>query len=236
MQYIKAYLFFLVFFLLFCCAKPLKERGLVIQDVFPKQKNTDSTFVFSLDTIKDLNHLESVICNEVRKCKQTFVRTSGLDVNLNFSSFFNCLGMICCTFRRNRIVTITNNYDSLYVGYKQNEGIFTVKNYQKLLSKQFLNRGKDYKYSSSPEGVVTHISIVDNYQDYNNIFLNKQRLINRLDTVSKAYYNFLVDFKRYDKIDSLKKVYPLNLSVPIPLPPSPPVNEVPPPPSKIESD
>ena len=199
-----------------------------MQDVFPSQKNTDSTLVISLDTIKTFNKLENIVCRERNNDKGIYVRVKNNDILLHIKSYTKCSQYGCILIKEKNKINIGYNSDSIsYMG--KNRG-FTIRNYQKILTEQFLNKGKKPEFSSSPKKVITFLKSVGLFIKDKKKPLN---LSSRLDSISISYYNFIQSFNKLNKIDSLKNEYPLNLSINFP-PPLPPKIK-PPKPSSIET-
>lgn len=222
--------FFLIsaLLLIVSCSKMKKEQALTMQDVFPVQKNTDSTLVISLDAIKTFEKLENLVCRERNNDKDIYVRVKSNDILLHIKSYTKCSHYGCILIKERNIIDIDYNSDSIF--YMGKTKSFTVKNYQKILTEQFFNRGKKPGLSYSPEKVVTFLKSVGSFIKDKNKPLN---FSNRLDSISISYYNFIKSFNALDKIDSLKNVYPLNLSIKFTIPPPPKIK--PPMPSPLET-
>lgn len=204
MQHIKACLLFFAFFLFFSCVKPSKERSLTMQDVFPKQKNTDSTFVFSLDTIKSFNKIVDVFCTNFNNRKEKFfIRTQNNDVNFEIDYMMLCDKALCGMMRFRNILFIEHLSDTTFI-HSNEKHTFNSRCFGKVLKKQFLNNGRNSNYAMSPQKNIVYLNFTSekNMCDYG--------FERKLDTISKSYFNFLKSFKKQN-IDSLRKVYPLNI-------------------------
>ena len=76
MKKLITYIIPILLLLIVSCTKIPKERVLTMKDVFPTQKNTDSSFIFSIDTIEKIENNKGLYCNEVE------VKISLLEQNL----------------------------------------------------------------------------------------------------------------------------------------------------------
>lgn len=204
------------------CVKPPKEKQLTMLDVFPKQKNTDSTLVIILDKVKNLEQLEEITCKKENLDKKVYFRSKN-DMLLYVKSITKCREYGCILYKERNLIGIQYASNGFIIRNSKDE--FTIKNYEKRLTEQFLNEGRNPILAYSSKKVVTFFEILDDKTKPLN-------LKSRLDSVSFAYFNFIKNFKKFDKIDSLKQVYPLNLLIYTPPPPPPPINKVPPPPKR----
>lgn len=189
------------------CSKPKNEKVVTLKEVFPNQVNSDSILVISLDSIKSFGQLENVVCKNKNRNKNLYLRNSKVDVLFNINRLTKCSKGISLIKMRN---VITVNYTSDTIFHNLHSESFTVKNYQKILIKQLLNRDKELGLSYTPEKVVTFLSLGNNITGKDEKPL---KIIKKLDTITRAYTNFLNTFKLPEKLDSLKNEYPLNLSV-----------------------
>jgi len=197
------YIIPILFLLVISCAKQPKERVLTIKDVFPTQKNTDSTFVFDLDTITTFDKYHEK-CEYYKKVtsKNQYIRTQNYDIPLNINFFIKCHLPTFCPKERNTII-IEGNFKQDLTYFSDTE-LLEVHSFGKFLKKQFLNRGKNLEYADSPDRSI----ILLRYRDLTD--KSKNRLNSVLDTISVSYFNFIRSFKN-DNIDSLKSVYPLQI-------------------------
>ncbi len=189
----KKIILIIIGFVLVSCSK---NENSIKEKVFPLQVNSDSTRVISLDTIKNIKHLESVICKEDKK---TFIRVNQKDMFIYFPcKIKGCFWPINVIRVKDKVEisdTILN---------------FNVENYKKLLKKQFFNKGKNPFLSNNPKRIFTVV-----YSKKEIDFKGK------LDTISESYISFIKDFN-LKNIDSLKRSYPLHLSLMEIIPPPPP--------------
>lgn len=195
------YILPVLFLLIISCSKTVKEQALTMKDVFPTQKNTDSTFVFDLDTIEKIINNKVLYCKKIEG-KDQFVRTNlnYLPINLFFALY--CRATLFCPKGRN-IIEVEGNFkqDSTFFS---NRLLLEVNSFSKLLKKQFLNRGKNPEYADSPNKSL----IILKYNDLTK--KSKERVSKALDTISVSYFNFINSFQKQN-IDSLKRVYPLQI-------------------------
>lgn len=217
MKKLKTHIIPILLLLIVSCAKTPKERVLKMKDVFPTQKNTDSTLIISFDSIKYFSDLENIICDEENENKYFYFRNNNYDLKLYVREYTKCSSFGCVLIKEKNTLYVNYKSDSVSTGLLYNEN-FTVKKYEKLLSKQFMNRGEKPSLSDLPHKVITFLTLVSSANDFEE---EEIKLKSKLDTVSIAYFNFIESFKRTKKIDSLKKFYPLNLSIYIPIPPPP---------------
>jgi hypothetical protein len=221
---LKIYILPILFLLILSCSKTPKERELTLKDVFPTQINTDSTIVLSLDSISSFSELEAIVCSEENLDKEVFIKTSEYDINIHVRTFVKSSNIIVChSPKRNNTMYIEYKTDSFFTGGREKEK-FTIKNFERKLTKQFFYRKKNYELLDEPTKLTTYIEISDTH-DYTNKPL---KLSDKLDTITSSYLNFIKNFNRDNKLDSLKRIYPLFLSVYIPVPPPP---QIPPPPT-----
>lgn len=197
MKKLITYIIPILLLLIVSCAKTPKERVLTMKDVFPTQKNTDSTVVFDLETIVEVDS----ICEKV-KDKNQFIRKGEkyFPVILDLSIY--CRRISFCPKGRNIILVEVNfKQDSTYFS---NRKLLEVNNFGKLLKKQFLNRGENPEYADSPDKSI----VLLNY--FNLTKKSAERISKALDTISVSYFNFIKGFQKRN-IDSLKKIYPLQI-------------------------
>ena len=183
------------------CSKQPKERVLTMKDVFPTQKNTDSTFVFDLDTIEKIINNKVLYCKKIEG-KDQFVRTNLNYLPINLFFVLYCRAILFCPKGRN-IIEVEGSFkqDSTFFS---NRVLLEVNSFSKLLKKQFLNRGKNPEYADSPDKSI----IILKYNDLTK--KSKERVSKALDTISVSYFNFINSFQKQN-IDSLKRVYPLQI-------------------------
>ncbi|MBA6154932.1 hypothetical protein H3Z83_00120 [Tenacibaculum sp. S7007] len=186
------------------CSKTPKERVLTMRDVFPTQKNTDSTFVFDLDTVKNFESLTSVFCkNYYNKKVRYFIRGKNNDIPFSIRSIIVCTNAACGLIKFKNVLFIDYFTDSLFY-HNRIKYNFNKVNVEKMLKKQFFNNGKNPEFASSP---YTSLIFLEFSGEINS---SKTSLKNKIDTISKSYYNFIISFNKQN-IDSLKKQYPLKL-------------------------
>ncbi len=203
MKKLKTYTIPILLLLIVSCAKTPKERVLTMKDVFPTQKNTVSTFVFSIDTIEKIRN--NKYCKEI-EYKNQFIRTELNDIPINLLYVVFCRSLIFCPKSKN-IIDIKYNFkrDTTYFNHNYGlSGVLEVTNFGKLLNKQFLNGGKNPEYADSPDKSIIYL----NYDDLTKKSIEK--LSNNLDTISISYFNFIKKFQKQN-IDSLKNKYPLQI-------------------------
>ena len=199
------YILPVLFLLIISCSKTVKEQALTMKDVFPTQKNTDSTFVFDLDTIISFkNYIEKCEYYEEIANKKQYVRTQNNDIPLNINFFIKCHLPTFCPKEKNTIILEGDFKENKTLFFHEDEKVLSVKNFEEYLNKQLLNWGKDYGYSDSPDRSI----ILLRYRDLTD--KSKNRLNSVLDTISVSYFNFIRSFKN-DNLDSLKSVYPLQI-------------------------
>ncbi len=176
-----------------------------MKDVFPTEINTDSTFVFDLDTITifDKYHEKYEYYKKVTSKKQ-YVRTQNYNIPLNINFFIKCHLPTFCPKEKNTIILEGDFKENETFFFHEEEKKLNVKNFEKYLKKQLLNWGKDYGYSDSPDRSI----ILLRYRNLTE--KSKKRLDNVLDTISVSYFNFIRSFEKRN-IDSLKRVYPLQI-------------------------
>ncbi|WP_198553833.1 hypothetical protein [Tenacibaculum sp. Bg11-29] len=174
-----------------------------MKDVFPTQKNTDSTFVFSIDTIEKIRN--NKYCKEI-EYKNQFIRTNLNDLPINLFFVVFCRSLTFCPKSKN-IIDIKYNFkrDTTYFNHNYDlSRVLEVTNFSELLNKQFLNRGKKLEYADSPDKCII-------YLDYHDLTKKStEKLSNSLDTISISYFNFIKKFQKQN-IDSLKNEYPLQI-------------------------
>lgn len=175
-----------------------------MKDVFPIQKNTDSTFVFSFDTIKEFKVYPEK-CDYYKGIvnKRHFLRTKNNDIPLNLNFLINCDLPRFCPKEKNTL-WLTSDFNGEITYLNEENIIASVDTLNGYLHKQLLNFGKDPRYSKTPKKCV----IIVNYHKVNE--KSKERLSRALDTVSLAYFRFIKSFEN-NNIDSLKRVYPLQI-------------------------
>ncbi|WGH76237.1 hypothetical protein P8625_03465 [Tenacibaculum tangerinum] len=190
--------------LIISCSKQPKERVLTIKDVFPTQHNTDSTFVFDLDTVKNFESLTSVFCENYddRKIKY-YIRTSKNDIPFYINSMILCEKAICGLIKYRNVLFIDNYSDSLFfhndISYNFNKSDFRI-----MLEKQFCNYSANPEFADSPDKSLIFLGFI---RDLKNSEID---LKNKLDTISISYFHFLKSLEKKN-IDSLRKVYPLQI-------------------------
>lgn len=199
------YIFSVLFLLIISCSKTVREQALNMKDVFPTQKNTDSTFVFDLDTIISFkNYIEKCEYYEEITHKKQYVRTQNNDIPLNINFFIKCHLPTFCIKEKNIIVLEGDFKEEKTLFFHEDEKVLSVKNFEEYLNKQLLNWGKDYGYSDSPDRSI----ILFRYRDLTK--KSKERVYKALNTMSVSYFNFINSFQKKN-IDSLKRVYPLQI-------------------------
>ena len=197
------YIIPILFLLIISCSKQQKERVLTIKDVFPTQKNTDSTFVFALDTITSFeSYLEKCEYYKGITSKNQYIRKQNCDIPLNINLLIDCHLPTFCPKERNSVI-IEGNFKQDLTYFLSTE-LLEVYSFGEFLKKQFLNRGKNPEYADSPDKSI----IILRYNDLTK--KSKERVSKVLDTISVSYFNFIKSFKN-DNIDSLKSVYPLQI-------------------------
>lgn len=204
MQHIKVCLLFFAFFLFFSCVKPLKERSLTMQDVFPKQKNTGFTFVFSLDTIKSFDKIVNVFCENYGDEKiKYFIKTDKNFVNFDINSPILCNRAICGKIRFRNVLFIEHSLDTVFI---HSNKVYTLNSveFENMLKKQFLNNGEKPEFAENAYKNLIHLNFISEKE------LKDCNLNRKLDTITKSYFNFIKSFKKQN-IDSLKRRYPLNI-------------------------
>ncbi|WP_028891888.1 hypothetical protein [Tenacibaculum sp. 47A_GOM-205m] len=200
------YILPVLFLLIISCSKTVKEQALTIKDVFPTQKNTDSTIVFDLDTVKSFNSLTAVFCkNYDNKKIKYFIKTKKNEVPFSIRSIIACGHAVCGLIKFKNVLFIDYYTDSIFFHNRIKYNFNTV-DVEKMLKRQFFNKGNDPEFSDTP---YTNLIYLEFLSDLNNF---KPSLKNKLDTISKSYYKFIVGFNR-ENIDSLKKLYPLKIKL-----------------------
>lgn len=186
------------------CSKTPKERVLTMKDVFPAQKNTDSTFVFDLDTVKSFESLTSVFCSNYHSTKtRYFIKISKNDIPFSIRQI-NICGKAACGFIKFKNVLFIDYFtDSLFY-HNRIKYSFNKVNFEKILKRQFFNNRKNPEFADTP---YRNLIFLEFSGDINS---SKTSLKNKIDTISKSYYNFIISFNKKN-IDSLKKLYPLKV-------------------------
>ncbi|WP_299120917.1 hypothetical protein [uncultured Tenacibaculum sp.] len=185
------------------CSKTPKERVLTKKDVFPTQKNTDSTFVFSFDTIYGFKDSpEKFKYYEEIASKNQFIRLNNKDLPININLVISCNLPTFCPKYRNTI-WLEGDYKEDRTFFEDNQ-VLTVEIFDDYLQKQLLNWGKNPSYSDNPSKSL----IIIKYRNFEK--KSKERISNVLDTISKSYFNFIKSFQKQN-VDSLKKIYPLQI-------------------------
>jgi hypothetical protein len=172
-----------------------------MKDVFPTQKNTDSSFIFSIDTIEKIENNKGLYCNEVED-KNQFIRTKLNDLPINLFFVLYCRAITFCPKDRNTIWLEGDfNEDKTFIDENM---VLKVEILEDYLQKQLLNWGKDPRYSDNPNKNL----IIIRYRNFEK--KSKERISKVLDTISVSYFNFIKSFHKQN-IDSLKRVYPLQI-------------------------
>ncbi len=175
-----------------------------MKDVFPTQKNTDSTFVFDLDTVKSFESLTSVFCKNYDKRKiKCYIRTSKNDIPFHVNSMILCGKAVCGMIKFKNILFVDSYTDSLFY-HNEVKYNFNTESFENMLKKQFFNNREKPEFADSPYTSLIFLEFIGS------INKSKGRLKNRIDTISKSYYNFITSFNKKN-IDSIKKVYPLQI-------------------------
>ena len=174
-----------------------------MKDVFPTQKNTDSTFVFSFDTISGFKDSpEKCKYYEEIASKNQFIRLNNKDLPININLVISCHLPTFCPKYRNTI-WLESDFKNDKTFFEDNQ-VLTVEILDDYLQKQLLNWGKDPSYSDNPSKSL----IIIKYRDFEE--KSKERMSKALDTISVSYFNFINSFQKQN-IDSLKRVYPLHI-------------------------
>lgn len=174
-----------------------------MKDVFPTQKNTDSTVVFDLGTVKNFESLTLVFCsNYYNKGIRYFIRTSKNDIPFSIRNNVYC-NVVCNLINYKNILFVDYYGGSLFYHNGKNYN-FNAISFEKTLKKQFLNNGKDSRFTDNPNKNMIFLEFLADLND------SKKELKNKLDTISVSYFNFIKSFHKQN-IDSLKRVYPLQI-------------------------
>lgn len=205
MKKLLAYIIPVLLIVIISCSKTPKERVLTMKDVFPAQKNTDSTIVvFNLDTVKSFESLILVFCkNYYNKRVKYFIRTKNNDIPFSIRSIIVCGNAVCGLIKFKNVLFIDYYTDSIFY-HNRIEYNFNVISVEKMLRKQFFNNGKKPEFSDTP---YTNLIYLEFLSDINN---SKTSLKNKIDTISESYYKFIISFNKQN-IDSLKRIYPLRI-------------------------
>uniref|UniRef100_A0AB33L1B7 Uncharacterized protein n=1 Tax=Tenacibaculum sp. Pbs-1 TaxID=3238748 RepID=A0AB33L1B7_9FLAO len=175
-----------------------------MKDVFPSQKNTDSTFVFDLDTVKSFESLTSVFYKNYDNRKiRYYIRTLKNDVPFHIKDLLHCGTNVLDMLKQKNMLFIDYNSDSLFF-YNELKFSFNKNNFQKILEQQFYNNDKNPDFADSPDKSLIFLEFINDFND------SKRDLKNKIDTISVSYFNFLRKFNKKN-IDSLKKLYPLQI-------------------------
>lgn len=205
MKKLRVFIIPILLVTIFSCSKTPKERVLTMKDVFPTQKNTDSTFIFDLDTVinfkKYLNNCEYY--EEITRKKQ-YVRIHNKDIPLNINFLIKCYLPTFCPKEKNTIILEGDFKEEKTLFFHEDEKVLSVKNFEEYLNKQLLNWGRDYGYSDNPDRSI----VLLRYRDFKK--KSKKRISKALDTISGSYFNFISSFQKQN-IDSLKNIYPLQI-------------------------
>ena len=198
------YILPVLFLLIISCSKTVKEQALTMKDVFPSQKNTDSTFVFDLDTVKSFESLTSVFYKNYDNRKiRYYIRTLKNDVPFHIKDLLHCGTNVLDMLKQKNMLFIDYNSDSLFF-YNELKFSFNKNNFQKILEQQFCNNGKNPEFADSPDKSLIFLEFINDFND------SKRDLKNKIHTISVSYFNFLRKFNKKN-IDSLKKLYPLQI-------------------------
>ncbi|WP_417800577.1 hypothetical protein [Tenacibaculum sp.] len=198
------YILPVLFLLIISCSKTVKEQALSMKDVFPRQKNTDSTFVFDLDTVKSFESLTSVFCKNYDKRKiKCYIRTLKNDIPFHVNSIILCGKAACGMIKFKNILFVDSCTDSLFY-HNRIKYNFNSVSFENMLKKQFFNNRKKPEFADSSYTSLIFLEFIGS------INKSKERLKNKIDTISKSYYNFITSFNKKN-IDSIKKVYPLQI-------------------------
>lgn len=181
--------------LIISCSKQPKERVLTLKDVFPTQQNTDSTIVLDLDKLREGNYM----CEEIENRNQ-FVKVNEQYYPVILSLSIYCRGVLFCPKGRNTIEVEVREDSNNFSGIE----LLEVNGFSKLLRKQFLNRGKNPDYADNPYKSI----VLLRYDDLTK--KSQERVSKALDTISISYFNFIRSFEKLN-IDSLKRIYPLQI-------------------------
>ncbi|MEQ3499965.1 hypothetical protein ABMY20_09435 [Tenacibaculum sp. SSH1-16] len=198
------YILPVLFLLIISCSKTVKEQALTMKDVFPSQKNTDSTFVFDLDTVKNFESLTSVFCkNYYKKKTRYFIKTSKNDIPFSIRKIIVCGNAACGLIKFKNILYIDSSIDSLFYHNRIKYNFNTV-SLEKMLEKQFFNNRENPEFADSPHKSLLFLEFSESIDS------SKESLKNKMDTISTSYYNFITGFNKKNT-DSLKKKYPLQI-------------------------
>lgn len=204
MKKLLAYLIPTLLIVVISCSKTPKERVLTMKDVYPIQKNTDSTVVFDLDTVKSFESLTSVFCkNFDNKRIRYYIRGAKNDILFQTNSYIICGKAVCGMIKFKNILFIDYFTDSLFYHNRIKHNFNSV-NFEKMLRKQFFNNRSNPEFADTPYTSLIFLEFLDD------INKSKINLKNKIDTISKSYYNFILSFNKRN-IDSLKRVYPLQI-------------------------
>lgn len=177
-----------------------------MKDIFPMQKNTDSTIVFDFDTVKSFESLTSVFCkNYYNKRLKYFIRTKNNDIPFSIRSI-NVCGKAACGLIKFRNLLFIDYYTDTLFYHNRAKYNFNVIDFEEMLKKQFFNNRKNYDFADSPERNLILLEFSGGLND------SKESLKNKMDTISKSYHNFILSFNKQN-IDSLKKTYPLQIKL-----------------------
>ncbi|WP_299157580.1 hypothetical protein [uncultured Tenacibaculum sp.] len=203
MKKLLTYIIPILLVVIISCSKTPKERVLTMKDIFPTQKNTDSTFVFSFDTIHGFKDSpEKCKYYEEIASKNQFIRLNNKDLPININLVISCHLPTFCPKDRNTI-WLEGNFKDDKTFFNEKE-VLKVKVLEKYLHKEFLNFGKDPMHCENPNKNL----IIIRYRNFEK--KSKERISKALDTISVSYFNFINSFQKQN-IDSLKKVYPLQI-------------------------
>lgn len=204
MKKLITYIIPILLLLIVSCAKTPKERVLTMKDVFPTQKNTDSTVVFDLDTVKNFESLTSVFCsNYYNKGIRYFIRTSKNDIPFSIRSSIVC-GKVACGLIKFRNILFIDYYTDILFYHNRIKHNFNTVHFGEMLRKQFFNNRNNSEFADNPKASLILLEFSGDLND------SKIRLKNKVDIISKSYYNFITSFKKQN-IDSLKRLYPLKI-------------------------
>ncbi len=174
-----------------------------MKDVFPTQTNTDSTFVFSFDTIYGFKDVpEKCKYYEEIVSKNQFIRLRNIDLSINLSLVISCHLPTFCPKEKNTL-WLEGDFKEAKTFFEDNQ-VLTVEILEEYLQKQLLNWGKDSRYSDNPKKNL----IIVRYRNFEK--KSKERISKALDTISVSYFNFISSFQK-ENIDSLKNIYPLQI-------------------------
>ncbi|WP_237275761.1 hypothetical protein [Tenacibaculum ovolyticum] len=172
-----------------------------MKEVFPTQKNTDSSFIFSIDTIEKIENNKGLYCNEVEG-KNQFIRIKLNDLPINLFFVLYCRAITFCPKDRNTI-WLEGDFKEDKTFFEDSQ-VLKVKVLENYLHNQFLNLGKDPMRCDNPNKNL----IIIRYRNFEK--KSKERISKALDTISVSYFNFIKSFQKQN-IDSLKIIYPLQI-------------------------